>query len=358
MSRMNEYQLYQFQRRLVTLAVGLLIYGYTGARGVSAFTSQPQSLWFYPQFCLAILVTSAPHLLLMAIGARGGQVSGLQSGTSKYRSRFFAGFVVSGLLLIGVISVQTLTTAGVSLSWATMGVVCDQVPGGLVAIFIGLLELSLLAPILRQLSQPQARGPVQIGIGCYLVVLSLGPLAGFFLTGNVPAVRGLLFILMVPIDVLMGAWISRGSWQNWLTRQRLLGLWLGTAACFGGMLAVSMYAVNLNHNYDLILTQPFTQSLQFLPCVTIGLTVAVRQLNRPLRAPRPHNFLEGAYGVLLVAVLLLEPLAIVVPVLSPLLGHWLATWVWVGLTAVFSDWCVRLLRLFRCFRWGLPNLFK
>lgn len=353
---LNQQQFYRLQRLLVILAVSCIILRATNEIGVLAFVTAPVGLFFYPQLVFSLVLVTGGNLFLMALGAY--QLTLPVSTGNRWRQSL--GWLIVGI--VGLIGLDYLGTviqlaANTPLRFADVLRIRPQLPTAVLETLAGVLGFFVVQPWLRRFAQGARRRTIKTLCWIQLGVMGLVPF-GLFLMGVTLRGNFLVVIINGWFYALLGYWLNQRAWLRTVTRQQLLVAWVLTAGCYFLMVVFTMYRANLVGNLGVIIEQSFVQTWQAIPCATIWLTLATWIVNRPrLVTIRPHNFLAGGYGVLLMAVLLLPLFKVVLSLSRPLLGTSLGSVAWVGVTVIVSDWLVRLCRLAPIFRRVLPKLF-
>ena len=354
---MNIKQAYRVQRLVLLIALMLILFGDTSMNGVFSFSHRPQSIWFYPQLVVATATVAGPNLLLMALGAYQlrrpalpiarliQQVGWLIGGIALFSLAFYIED------LIGQHSLASFNTAGFFTALA-------QAPVGFYDVLYELLGFFVTLPLLRVIAHHASITIQRYLFWAELLFIGMVPIVVYFTGLTTISIDPPLAITAGCFFALMGYWLSQGDILQRVTREHLLIAWLLTVGCYVVMVSVTMYQVNLEHNFDLISSQPFAQTFQAIPCLTLWVTIATRVLNRPtVKAPRRHNFVQTGYGSLLVAGLLIEPFMNISRWSTAVLGAWWSGWLMSLVVLIVSVEVVWLLQHWRWAQYLLPDLF-
>lgn len=355
---MNHKQAYRVQRIIVIVALLLILFGDTNMNGVFSFSHQPQQIWFYPQLVVALMTAAGPNLLLMALGAAQLRRPALAISQLIRQILWLIGGIALFSLFFYLEDLLGQSQGLANFNLAGFFTALAQAPVGFYDILYELLGFFVTLPLLRVIAHHASITIQRYLFWAELVFIGMVPIVVFFTGLTTINIDPPLAITAGCFFALMGYWLSQADLLTRITREQLLVAWLLTVACYAVMVSVTMYQVNLEHNFDLISSQPFAQTFQAIPCLTLWVTVATWVMNRTtLKQPRRHNFVQTTYGTLLVAGLLIEPFTGINRVLTPIIGAWWAAWLWtlaVGLVSVEVVW---LLRHWRFARQLLPDLF-
>lgn len=222
-----------------------------------------------------------------------------------------------------------------------------------------LLGFFVTLPVLRVIAHHASLTIQRYLFWAELLFIGMIPIIVYFTGLTAISIDQPLAITAGCFFALMGYWLSQAAILQRITREHLLIAWLLTVGCYAVMVSVTMYQVNLEHNFDLISNQPFAQTLQAIPCLTLWITIATRILNHPSsKLPRHHNFVQTGYGSLLVAGLLIEPFMGVSRWSATVIGTWWSGWLTSLVVLVVSVEVVWLLRHWRWAQQLLPDLFS
>lgn len=335
----------------------LILFGDTGMNAVFSFSHQPQSVWFYPQFVVALMTAAGPNLLLMALGAY--QLRRPALSATKLVRRIL--WLMGGITLFSLaFYLEDLVTQRSLASFNIAGFLTSlvQAPVGFYDILCELLGFFVTLPLLRVIAHHASIVIQQYLFWVELVFIGMIPVLVYFTGLTTISIDSPLAITAGCFFALMGYWLSQANILQRITREHLLIAWLLTVGCYAVMVSVTMYQVNLEKNFDLISSQPFAQTFQAIPCLTLWVTIAIWIMNRPRsKAPWGYNFVQAGYGSLLVAGLLIEPFMVINRWLTPIIGAWWSGWLWSVAVLIVSVELVWLLRRVRWLQRLLPDLF-
>lgn len=354
---MNHQQAYRVQRLILIIALMLILFGDTGMNAVFSFSHQPQSIWFYPQLVIALITAAGPNLLLMALGAYQLRRTALTVPQLIRRVLW----IIGGITLFSLaFYLEDLVTQGSLNSFNIAGFLTAlaQAPVGFYDILYELLGFFVTLPLLRVIAHHASVAIQQYLFWAELVFIGMVPILAYFTGLTTISVNSPLAITVGCFFALMGYWLSQTEVLHRITREHLLVAWLLTCGCYAVMVSVTMYQVNLEKNFDLISSQPFAQTFQAIPCLTLWVTIATWMMNRPRsKAVRRHNFVQTGYGDMLVAGLLITPFMVINRLLTPIIGAWWSGWLWSIAVLIVSVELVWLLRHVRWLQRLLPDLF-
>lgn len=349
-------QRYYLRRTILIVALMLILFSDTGASGVFSFVTQPQSLFFYPQLVVALMTVAGPNLLMMVLGAQ--QLQRPELPIAKLLQQIL--WLVAGIALFSVgYYVETILFSH-NQSFNVAGFFKDlvQAPVGFYDVLYEILGFLVTLPMLRVLAKYADAQVKRYLFWVELVFIGMVPIITFFTGLTTITITTPLAVTAGCFFAVMGYWLSEPTVLQRITREQLLVAWLLTFCCYAVMVSITMYQVNLEHNVELITNQPFAQTLQAIPCMTLWVTVATQTMNRTtLKQPRQHNWLRAGYGSLLVAGILFTPLKLVTTWFIPVVGIWWYSVVICAVVLILSISLVQLLRRIPVINRLLPDLF-
>lgn len=335
----------------------LILFGDTGMNAVFSFSHQPQSIWFYPQLVVALMTAAGPNLLLMALGAYQLRRPAL-SVTKLVRHVLW---LMGGITLFSLafyLEDLVMQRSLASFNVADFLTALAQAPVGFYGILYELLGFFVTLPLLRVIAHHASIVIQQYLFWVELVFIGMVPVLVYFTGLTTISIDSPLAITAGCFFALMGYWLSQTHVLQHITREHLLIAWLLTVGCYAVMVSVTMYQVNLEKNFDLISSQPFAQTFQAIPCLTLWVTIATWMMNRPRATVAwRHNFVQTVYGSLLVAGLLIDPFMGINRWLTPIIGAWWSGWCLSVAVLIVSVELVWLLRRVHWLQRLLPDLF-
>ncbi|WP_338210067.1 polysaccharide biosynthesis protein [Lactiplantibacillus paraxiangfangensis] len=354
---MTEKQFYHVQRAVLILAVGLIVFGYTGPNGVFNFLEQAPDIFFYPQLIIATVTTAGSSLLMMALGAQ-------QLRQPRYRLpqliRLIL-FIVGGITLFSfVFYVEEVFLTKVVIRFSFSGYLATlaEAPDSFYYVIYEVLGFFVTLPLLRILAAHVRTMDIKYLFWIQLVFIGLIPILLYYTGVTTISITPPIAITNGCYFTLMGFWLSQRDFIWRITREQLIVAWLLTFCCYTVMISTIMYQANFARDYDLIGNLPFSQTLQAIPCLTVWVTIATKVLNKTkLKAPRKNNFVKMSYAVLLMTGVVLSPLQFISQGLRPLIGIWWSGLVWVLCTLILSYAIVIGLQYVPWFQKFFPNLF-
>ncbi|WP_237756447.1 polysaccharide biosynthesis protein [Lactiplantibacillus herbarum] len=352
----NSKQFYYLQRTILIIALMLILFSDTADKGIFSFINQPQSIFFYPQLVVALMAVAGPNLLMMVLGAQQLQRPALT--IPKLMQKLL--WLIAGIVLFSVVYYGETIILSHDQGFNVSGFFKDlvQAPVGFYDVLYEVLGFFVSLPVLRIIAKYASEQIKRYLFWTELIFIGMLPIITFFTGLTTIAVKPPLAVAAGCFFALMGYWLSKQVVLRQITREHLLVAWLLTFCCYAVMVSVTMYQVNLEQNVNLIMNQPFAQTLQAIPCMTLWVTVATQIMNRKqLKPPHKHNWLQASYGSLLVAGVLFTPLKLVTTWFISVVGIWWYSLALCAVVLLLSVGLVQLLRRLPVMQRLLPDLF-
>mgnify|MGYP004702623345 CR=1 FL=1 len=331
---------------LKVFAIFLVVFNHTGAQGFFLFSEQINSVMFFPYMLISIVDKVAVPLLFMVSGAlllkKQETVQLLwKKRVSKYVIVIIVFSFIRYLFKLGTIKDQSFTILGFLryIYAAPM-----EIPYWFLYTYLAAL---IILPFLRRVAQNLSDQEFKYLIYLQVVIVGILPIleyifkmGGLYL--DIPMVTDSVIFYM-----LLGYYMYNRA--NSLSRNNsiMLILWSLTIIT----LAFSAWMVTYQYRITGVLNESSSQTFfsNFTPFLAITLFLSFSKLERRINRKKRHYFLNYFSNAIL-GVYLLEEMGriILIPVYTffrPLVGAFLACWIWVATVIVVVAAIVNLLKL-------------